>query len=134
MTCLTSRTFTQNIFFSKHSITCFQDDVISAQVSFSFKIRDWTNLSKILSALELADNILATSQTLDHSFFILLSHMIFSFILTKRSWRQNIQEFFTWSAPPLLYSWSGSSIGCSTPSYSWSTSLIGSSHLSRFRF
>ena len=35
---------------------------------------------------------------------------------------------FTWSAPPLLYSWSDSPIGCSAPSYSWSGSLIGSAY------
>ncbi len=35
---------------------------------------------------------------------------------------------FTWSAPPLLYSWSHSPIGCSTPLYSWSSSLIWSAY------
>ena len=47
--------------------------------------------------------------------------------MTSAFWRQNILRHFTWSAPPLLYSWSDSPIGCSGPLYSWSNSPIGCS-------
>ncbi len=47
-----------------------------------------------------------------------ISHLIFSFILTKRSWHQNIQEFLHLKCSAPFYSGSGSSIRCSTPSYS----------------
>ncbi len=37
-------------------------------------------------------------------------------------------EYFTGSAPPILYSWSYSPIRCSAPLYSRSSSLIGSAY------
>ena len=52
----------------------------------------------------------------------------FHSLMTSTFWRQNILRHFTRSAPPLLYSWSGSPIGCSTPLYSRSGSLIRSAY------
>jgi len=49
--------------------------------------------------------------------------------MTRAFWCQNIQEYFTGSAPPTLYSWSYFTVGCSAPFYSWSASLIGSAYL-----
>ncbi len=49
--------------------------------------------------------------------------------MIRAFWRQNIQEYFTGSAPPTSYSWSYFSVGCSTPFYSWSASLIRSAYL-----
>ncbi len=57
-----------------------------------------------------------------------VSYLIFSFFNDKRLLAPKYSEYFTWSAPPLLYSWSDSPIGCSTPLYSWSGSLIGSAY------
>ncbi len=54
-----------------------------------------------------------------------ISYLIFSFFNDKRLLAPKYSEYFTWSAPPLLYSWSNSLIGCSAPLYSWSGSLIG---------
>jgi len=52
----------------------------------------------------------------------------FHSLMTSAFWRQNILRHFTWSAPPLLYSWSHSPIGCSAPLYSRSSSLIWSAY------
>ncbi len=52
----------------------------------------------------------------------------FHSLMTSAFWRQNILRHFTRSAPPLLYSWSNSPIGCSAPLYSRSSFLIGSAY------
>ena len=58
----------------------------------------------------------------------LLSYLIFSFFNDKHLLAPKYSEYFTWSAPPLLHSWSDSLIGCSAPLYSRSGSLIGSAY------
>ncbi len=50
----------------------------------------------------------------------------FHSLMTSAFWSQNILRHFTRSAPPLLYSWSDSPIGCSL--YSRSGSLIRSAY------
>ncbi len=57
-----------------------------------------------------------------------VSYLIFSFFNDKHLLAPKYSEYFTWSTPPLLYSWSDSSIGCSAPLYSWSGSLIRSAY------
>jgi hypothetical protein len=52
----------------------------------------------------------------------------FHSLMTSAFWRQNILRHFAWSAPPLLYYWSHSPIGCSAPLYSRSGSLIRSAY------
>ncbi len=58
----------------------------------------------------------------------LLSYLIFSFFNDSRLLTPKYSQYFTGSAPPILYSWSNSPIGCSAPLYSWSSSLIGSAY------
>jgi hypothetical protein len=52
----------------------------------------------------------------------------FHSLMTSTFWCQNILRHFTWSAPPLFYSWPDSPIGCSAPLYSRSGSLIRSAY------
>jgi hypothetical protein len=62
----------------------------------------------------------------------LLSYLIFSFFNDSRLLVPKYSEHFTGSAPPTLYSWSDSQIGCSAPLYSRSGSLIGSAYFSLY--
>ncbi len=61
-------------------------------------------------------------------FYYIYHTWYFHSLMTSAFWHQNILRHFTWSAPPLLYSWSDSPIRCSAPLYSRSGSLIGSAY------
>ncbi len=61
-----------------------------------------------------------------------LSYLIFSFLNDSRLLAPKYSEYFTGSAPPTLYSWSNSQIGCSAPLYSRSSSLIRSAYFSLY--
>ncbi len=61
-----------------------------------------------------------------------VSYLIFSFFNDSRLLAPKYSEYFTGSAPPTLYSWSNSQIGCSAPLYSRSGSLIGSAYFSLY--
>ncbi len=52
-----------------------------------------------------------------------------AFVIAPNLGAKILSEYFTGSAAPILWSWSYSKIGCSTPLYSWSASLIGSAYL-----
>jgi hypothetical protein len=58
-----------------------------------------------------------------------ISYLIFSFFNDSRLLAPKYSEYFTGSAPPILYFLIRFSIGCSTPFYSRSGSLIGSAYL-----
>ncbi len=62
----------------------------------------------------------------------MLSYLIFSFLNYSCLLVPKYSEYFTWSAPPTLYSWSDSQIGCSAPLYSRSVSLIRSAYFSLY--
>jgi len=75
------------------------------------------------------------SMKLNHAWMMLfvsslfkVSYLIFSFFNDSSLLAPKYSEYFTGSAPPTLYSWSGSPIGCSAPLYSRSDSLIGSAY------
>ncbi len=102
----------------------------------------WLN-SDVRLALEKQSNIrLIVTNTLSYyatewittvkSFTVQLSYLIFSFFNDSRLLAPKYSEYFTWSAPPTLYSWSDSQIGCSAPLYSRSSFLIGSAYFSLY--
>ena len=58
-----------------------------------------------------------------------VSYLIFSFFNDLSLLAPKYSEYFTGSAPPILYFLIRFSIWCSAPLYSWSGSLIGSAYL-----